>query len=118
MRSACATGRDRGSGPQTLGCLPRDRATRRQAQARRRTPMTYPGRGRLSPELMKARRLDEQRLKTVLGRATGTTVSIDREWGVSCNLEGAKERGIGLRSYLRPDRGDIMLAAWPADTLT
>jgi hypothetical protein len=45
-------------------------------------------------------------------------VSRDQTWGVSSKLDGAKERGIGVRSYLRPDRGDIMLAAWPADTLT
>ena len=67
---------------------------------------------------MKARRLDRQRLETVLSQATGTAASVDREWGVSCNLDGAKERGIGVRTYLRPDGSDMMLAAWPADTLT
>jgi hypothetical protein len=60
---------------------------------------------------MTAGRLDEQRLEMVLGRATGMAVSRDQTWGVSCKLDGAKERGIGVRSYLRPDRGDIMLAA-------
>ena len=49
----------------------------------------------------------------------------DREGRVGrCRVGGVLQSGwrqrtwIGVRCYLRPDRDEIMLAAWPADTLT
>lgn len=66
-------------------------------------------------------RLSEPRLQAILGGAAGRTVSTHPYWGgVFCELDHAKERGISVKCYLRPnDRtGQITLAVWPADTLT
>ncbi len=67
------------------------------------------------------RRLSQPRLQTILSSATGSAVSTHPHWGgVFSDLDGAKERGISVKSYLRPDAttGRIALAVWPADTLT